>query len=407
VAIRGDTPRDYDAWADLGNIGWSFADVLPFFRQLESDVDIQNEWHGTDGPLPIGRPSPDNLDATQRAFLDACTSLGHRQVEDHNAPCAVGVGPFPSTGLGGIRRSTARMYLHLARARPNLTLRDRVTVDRVVCRRDRAVGVRLAESGEIVESQQIILAAGAYGSPTILLRSGIGPVDQLRDLNIPVVANRRGVGRGLKDHPLLGLAFRVVEQPSGIPPATVLLTCRSSAMEEGFDLHIFARAHVRMAHESRFQMAVSLMKPRSNGQLRLRSADPADRPIVDLGFFADPNDLSRFLEGMRLARQLARTEPLSSLVIEEQFPGSNTSDASDDLAMAVRTHVSTYNHGAGTCRMGPAANPDAVVDGHGRVHGLNGLFVIDASIMPTIPAGNTNIPTVMVAEKCVAWLRSN
>jgi choline dehydrogenase len=370
-------------------------------------VDIQNEWHGRDGPLPIGRPSRDNLDATQRAFLDACANLGHRQVEDHNAPGAIGVGPFPSTGLGGIRRSTARMYLHLARSRPNLTLRDRVTVDRVVCRRDRAVGVRLAESGEIVEGQQVILAAGAYGSPTILLRSGIGPVDELRDLNIPVVANRRGVGRGLKDHPLLGLAFTVVEQPPGISPATVLLTCRSSAVEEGFDLHIFARAHVRTTHESGFQMAVSLMKPRSNGQLRLRSADPAARPIVDLGFFADPDDLSRFLEGMRLARQLARTEPLSSLVIEEQFPGSNTSNASNDLAMAVRTHASTYNHGAGTCRMGPTANPDAVVDGHGRVHGLDGLFVIDASIMPTIPAGNTNIPTVMIAEKCVAWLRSN
>jgi choline dehydrogenase len=407
VAIRGDTPRDYDAWADLGNPGWSFADVLPFFRRLETDTDVQNEWHGVDGPLPIGRPSRDNLDATQRAFLDACASLGHRQVEDHNAPGAIGVGPFPSTGLGGVRHSTAGMYLHPARARPNLALRDRVTVDRVVCRADRAVGVQLAESGEIVDSQQIILAAGAYGSPTILLRSGIGPVDQLRDLNIPVIADRPGVGRALKDHPLLGLAFTVVEQPPGIPPATVLLTCRSSPMEEGFDLHVFARAHVRTAHESSFQIGISLMKPRSNGQLRLRSADPAIRPIVDLGFFADPYDLPRFLEGIRLARRLARTEPLSGLVIKEQFPGSATSDASGDLALAVRAQVSTYNHASGTCRMGPAANPNAVVDMHGQVHGLDGLFVIDASIMPTIPAGNTNIPTVMVAERCAAWLANN
>ena len=154
-------------------------------------------------------------------------------------------------------------------------------------------------------------------------------------------------------------------------------------------------------------MAVSLMKPRSNGQLRLRSADPADQPLVDLGFFADPDDLPRFLEGIRLARRLARTEPLSSLVIEEQFPGSDMSDASGDLAVAVRTQVTTYNHGAGTCRMGPVSDPDAVVNGHGQVHGLDRLFVIDASIMPTIPAGNTNIPTVMVAERCAAWLGNN
>ncbi len=404
VAIRGDTPRDYDAWAGLGNPGWSFADVLPFFRRLETDTDVQNEWHGVDGPLPIGRPSRDDLDATQRAFLDACATLGHRQVEDHNAPGAIGVGPFPSTGLGGMRRSTAGTYLRPARARPNLTLRDRVTVDRVVCRGDRAVGVQLAESGEIIDSKQIILAAGAYGSPTILLRSGIGPIDQLRDLHIPVVADRPGVGRGLTDHPLVGLAFSVVEQPPGIPPATVLLTCRSSDSEEGFDLHVFARAHLRTGHVSAFQMAVSLMKPRSHGELRLRSADPAVRPIVDIGFFADPDDLRRFLEGIRLARRLARTEPLSSLVIEERFPGSATSDATDDLATAVRMQVSTYNHAAGTCRMGPVADPEAVVDSHGRVHGLDGLFVIDASIMPTIPAGNTNIPTVMVAERCAAWL---
>ena len=178
-------------------------------------------------------------------------------------------------------------------------------------------------------------------------------------------------------------------------------------MEESFDLHVFARAHVRMVQESAFQMAVSLMKPHSNGQLRLQSADPAVPPIVDLGFFTDPNDLPRFLAGIRLARRLARTEPLASLIVEEQFPGSETSDEAVDLVQAVRKHVRTYNHGACTCRMGPAGDPDAVVDGHGQVHGFDGLFVIDASIMPTIPAGNTNIPTVMVAERCSAWLAND
>jgi choline dehydrogenase len=210
------------------------------------------------------------------------------------------------------------------------------------------------------------------------------------------------VGRGLKDHPLLDLVFIVRDHPRGTRSATVLLTCRSSEVEDGFDLHVFARGNIRTANESGFAMAVSLMNPRSSGELRLRSADPSVPPIVDVGFFTDPGDLPRFLQGVRLARRLARTEPLSSLVIAERFPGSDTSDTSDDLAEAVRTQARTYNHGAGTCRMGPVDDRDAVVDGHGL--GVTGLLVVDASIMPMIPAGNTDIPTVMVAERCAAWL---
>ncbi|HLY31079.1 MAG TPA: GMC family oxidoreductase N-terminal domain-containing protein [Ktedonobacterales bacterium] len=206
LALRG-TPSDYDEWAAPGNPGWAFADLAPFFRSLENDEDIHSEWHGTTEPLPIRRPSHEELTAVQQAFLQSCAELGYPQVSDHNAPGAVGAGLLPKNTIGGIRQSTAQTYLAQARNRPNLTVRSLTLVDRLLFDGRRAVGVRLASAHETIWADTILLSAGTYNSPMILMRSGLGPAQHLQEMDIPVLEDRPGVGANLIDHPLLGMRF--------------------------------------------------------------------------------------------------------------------------------------------------------------------------------------------------------
>jgi choline dehydrogenase len=404
AAVRGATPGDYDEWTASGGPDWSFAAVLPFFRRLEDDADCRDDRHGQGGPLPIRRARPEELTLLQRAFQGACRAAGYQFVADHNAPGVAGVGPWPRNDLGGIRQSAALAYLLPARARPNLTVRGGAAVDRVIFDGRRAVGFRLAGSGETIRGARVILAAGAYGSPAILLRSGLGPAEDLQTLGIPVLEHLPGVGQNLIDHPLLAVEFASRESAEQHPWFQVLLTCGSSATVPGYDLHIFAAGPSARPEGTLFALLTSLVKPLSRGRLRLRSADPCAAPEIDPGYFSHPADLPRMAEAVRLARRLACTRPLAELVRHELFPGPGVADTDADLAAAIRERVETYHHPVGTCRMGPAGDASAVVDRRGRVHGVAGLWVIDASIMPTIPAANTHVPTLMVAERCAAWL---
>lgn len=404
LALRGATPDDYDEWAAAGNPGWSYADVLPFFRRLECDADCRDEWHGQDGPLPIRRPPAEELTPFQRAFLQAGQAAGYPLVADHNAPRVSGVGPLPKNTIAGLRQSAALTYLLPARARPNLTIRSGVLVDRVAFAGRRAVGIELATPRETVRAARVVLAAGAYGSPAIMLRSGIGPAEELRLLGIPVVAHLPGVGRNLSEHPLFGMSYTVREQPEAETWFQVMLTCRSSTATTGFDTQIFPSGPVIEPGGTTFRIFTSLVKPLSHGRLWLNSADPCVAPRIDLGYFSHPADLPRMIEGVRIARQLARTPPLADLIIHECSPGPGRGDTDAALTAAIRAEVETYHHPVGTCRMGPVDDATAVVDPQGRVHGIAGLWVIDASIMPTIPAANTHVPTLMLAERCAAWL---
>ena len=284
IALRG-SPDDFDEWAAQGNPGWSFPEVVPFFRKLESDADFDGEWHGRVGPLPVRRYPLEDLEPGQGAFLEACAALGHVRVADHNAPHAVGAGRLPLSSVGGVRQSTALAYLAAARSRPNLTIRSVSLVDRLVFSGRRAVGVRLAEGHEVVHAHHIILAAGAYGSPALLLRSGIGPPEDLADLGISVQTPLSGVGRNLVDHPRLGLRFATPHpRRSGeVPGCQVMLTLKSSASVSGHDLHIFpwtitAADPAMIPSGGAMVLHVALMKPKSVGRLRLRSADPAAAP---------------------------------------------------------------------------------------------------------------------------------
>lgn len=408
-ALRG-TPNDYDQWAAQGNPGWAFADLLPFFRSLENDADIHNEWHGSTGPLPIRRYKREELTAVQHAFLQACTELGYAQLTDHNAPGAVGAGLLPMNSIAGVRQSTAQTYLALARRRPNLTVRSLAPVDRLIFQGRHAVGVRLALPDETVWADTIILSAGTYSSPMILMRSGLGPAQHLQDLNIPVLEDMPGVGANLIDHPLLGMRFAapLSSYIEGHPAFQTLLTLKSEDAIPDQDLHIFPYSIVpcdpaESPSQAQFAFLIGMMKPHSHGRLRLRSAAPDAHPVIELGYFTDPHDMPRLLKGVRVARQMAQTVAMRELALRELYPGTGF-ETDADLEAAVLAEVESYHHPVGTCRMGLATDSMAVVDPQGKMYGVEGLWVVDASIMPTIPAANTNLPTIVVAERCANWL---
>jgi choline dehydrogenase len=397
MALRG-RPADYDAWARLGNPGLGFADLLPYFRSVERDLDFASAWHGGDGPLPINRPRPAAWTPVQRAFMEACAAAGHPTVADHNAPDAYGAGPMPFNQLAGIKQSAALTFLARARQRPNLTLRADAPVDRIPLEHGRAVGVVLA-SGETVHGDLIVLAAGAYGSPLLLLRSGIGPADDLREAGIEPRIDAPGVGSGLQDHPLLRLAFTAAA-PEAIPPLQTMLTCATDGGTDP-DLQIFPAGPTATDGAASCHLAVAMVHPRSRGSVRLVADGNAARPAIDPRLLDDPEDLARMVTGIRLADAIADTAPLSSLLT----PRQSTRAASDrDLAAFALAETASYQHPVGTCRMGPEDEPSAVTDTGGAVRGVDRLHVADASTMPRIPRANTHLPTLMLAERFAAVL---
>jgi choline dehydrogenase-like flavoprotein len=397
MALRG-APSDYDGWAADGNTGWSFAEVLPYFKKLERDYDFVGEWHGTSGPLPIRRARLTDFTELQRAFYDAALARGHSPVPDHNAGGVVGIGPTPRNEERGTRMSTALTYLAAARDRPNLDIRAQSEVVRILVQSGRVVAVTLAD-GETLACGRVVLAAGAYGSPALLLKSGLGRAGELRSLGIDVQVDLPGVGEGLVDHPLLGVDVAYSKRVSPGPKYQAVLTMRSSeAATTAPDLHIFAAgpfASGDTATGAVCALVVSVIKPLSRGSVKLRSADLAASPRIDPGHLRHEADLRRMAEAVREARRLYHTPGLSGLIAgPELAPGDSPS-----LEAAIRARVDTYHHPVGTCRMGPDPESGAVVDGTGAVHGVAGLVVADASIMPDIPAANTNLPTIMVAER--------
>jgi choline dehydrogenase len=411
-ALRG-APQVYDGWATLGNGGWSFAEVLDDFRRLERDEDFVDHWHGSDGLIPIRRHPREELNAVQAAFLDGAVASGHRYVEDHNRPGAIGAGPTPRNARDGVRMSTAITYLASARSRRNLTICPDTVVARVECSGTRATGVRLLD-GTLIEADRVVLAAGTYASPLILARSGFGPADQLRALDITPVLDLTGVGSNLVDHPLLSIDLPT--RPSGGPSRfQVHVTLHSSSADVAgpADLLIFTAGPFEVGADQStsgavFGIVCGLMAPRSRGWVRLVSSDPSDPPRIHLAHLSDAIDLERMLDAVVEARRIALSEPVVAITTGvELSPGPATpTDDRDAFAAWARSAVSTYHHPVGTCAMGADPSAGAVTDSHGSVHGIDALTVADASIMPTIPTATTNLPTIMLAEHMARELRS-
>jgi len=420
IALRG-VPADYDDWAALGNDEWSWAKVLPHFRRLEDDPEGADGLHGRGGPIVIRRWRPDELIPTQRAFFDVCRRLGFPEVADHNHPEATGVGPFPQNRRDRLRLSTALAYVLPARHRPNLTIRPHCLVSRVLFADDRAVGVDLGAEGkpEQVRGRRITLAAGAIGSPAILLRSGIGPKAALAGLGIEPVADLPGVGAGLIDHPVTRLLL--VPKPGSCDPATPLaqVVVRYTAPGSGEfnDMQQVMFSHVDVAGIGGEQavaavgtplaigLPVALERPHARGRLLLASTDPRVQPAIQLNFAADPEDLRRLVEGVRLAWQIAHQPEIARHMHHVALLSEETMNSDDALAAYVRATISTQFHPCGTARMGPPEDAMAVVDQHCRLRTIPNLRVADASVMPTIPRANINLTCIMIGEHVSDWMR--
>ena len=399
-ALRGH-PADYDGWAAAGNTGWSFADVLPYFCRLETDEDFGwAEWHGSSGPLPIRRYGDGELSDVALAGLEAFGECGFPRIPDANEPGAVGLARVPVNARNGERISTALAYLPLAEGRSNLAIRCDAQVAGLILDNGRVTGVRLL-SGEEIRASEVVLSAGAYASPALLMRSGIGPAAALRTLGIPVVADLPGVGQNLIDHPAVSVDLLYDKPVAAMPVFQVVATCHSTGVDsaEAPDLQCMAGGPYQ-GDPATFFLGAALLKPRSRGSVSLGSIDPAAPPRIDLGYFQVSDDVDRLVEGLDRVQEAAQVSAIKELSSGVQFaPGSEV-----DLRSWARSKTWTYHHPVGTCAMGVDPSAGAVVDPTCRVHGVEGLWVVDASVMPDIPSANTHLPTIMVAERVAALM---
>lgn len=426
LAFRG-APADYDGWAAAGNPSWSWDQLLPCFRRLEADVDLgaTDPLHGADGPVPIRRWSDEELVPVQRAFRDACLADGLPWTDDHNHPSSTGVGAFPMNRDRGRRMSTALTYLRPALDRPNLTVRGDAPVTQVRIERGRATGVTVRAAGtgatEEVGAGEVVLAAGSIHTPAILWRSGIGPASELAGLGIEVVVPNDAVGANLVDHPGVFLFFAPGERVTAAPEPQFQLGARyTSAGADPTDpaacndMFLSMMNHWDLTGSPDFQahlgvpsvvvLTCGVHQPRSRGRVALTSADPADQPRIDLNLLDDDADVARLVDGVRRAWRAASTPGMRAflgrvLLLDEGAFAEDDDDATEALAGYVRSVVAPWYHPVGTCRMGPADAGGTVVGDDLRVHGVEGLRVVDASVMPTIPRAPTNLTAIAIAER--------
>lgn len=405
VACRA-LPVDFARWSAKGLSGWAFEDVLPYYKKMESAPHGEERWHGRNGPLPIHQMSMEGITPVQRAMVQAAWALGARRVDDFNDPEANnGAGPNPMNVINGVRVNTGMAYLTRAvRARPNLSILDRSVIDRLVCEQGRVVAVLLADGREL-RAREVILSAGAYGSAAILLRSGIGPKAELEAMGIPVVKDAP-VGTHVLDHAFFWMNFSAKAELKGQehPVVGSQWWTNSSYASSDRELDIgISPSHLLDPASSptgvAFSLGLELMHCTSQGRIRLKSRDPHEAPLIELNHLSTEDEMRRMVECFRLARKLAATEPLKSMIVDELFPGPSTDDSEQQIRSALAAGVGTLQHPCASAPMGLPDDARAVVDEQGRVHGVGGLRIIDASIIPEIPLINLNPTVIMMAEK--------
>jgi choline dehydrogenase len=400
VAMRA-RPSDIRDWQRHDLDDWTIEDVYDTYREMENTPDGDDAERGRTGPFPIRTRTYDELTSSLRGFIDAAVAEGFSRVDDFNGPDPSGVGGYPVNVVDGVRQSTGLVYLtESVRNRPNLKISGNVLVDRVLFDRQRAIGLVTASGAEI-PAGEVILCGGSYGSPAILLRSGVGPAADLAELGITVVADLP-VGQRLQDQPFYYNAYALKPDALDMRPAVGAFLWRQSSEGRGdeLDMHI-AVTHLMPPEYSptggAIALSVAVVKPDSRGTLRLRSRDPREQPEIDCNFLAEDRDARRMLEGVTLARKIGRNPALAQFLELEILPGAAIGD--DQLAAAIASNLASYGHPAATVPMGGPQDPWAVVDSHGAVNGIDGLRVVDASIMPVVPSVALNPTTIMIAER--------
>lgn len=427
-------PSDYDHWATLGNGGWSYQDMLPYFIKSECNADLKDPLHGSNGPLQVSHLQSDH--PYQDIFLTAAQQTGFPICQDFNGPSQEGLGIYQVTHINGERCSAARAYLFpYIGKRQNLHVQTNILVEKIVVESGSATGILYRQDGIqqfARANKEVILCAGAIQSPQLLMLSGIGPKEHLQELNIPLVVDLPGVGQNLQDHPdfifgyeakdarLIGISaagtlnlakefiryikYRRGTFASNFAEAGGFLKTDSALAVPDIQLHFVVALvddharKLRMGHG--YSCHVCVLRPHSRGQIKLASLDPSAAPLIDPGFLTDERDMNTMVEGFKLTRQLMDAPVFQNIRSREVFTENIHTD--HDIRNLIRQRADTVYHPVGTCKMGNDSM--AVVDAQLRVKGLNGLRVVDASIMPTLIGGNTNAPVIAIAEKAVDLL---
>lgn len=432
IYIRGNH-GDFDEWRDAyGATGWGYEDVLPYFKKAEGNTRLGDPFHGTDGPLHVEDPT--YAHPLNSAFQESAVSAGLKHTDDFNGAQQEGVGTFQLTTRKGRRWSVADAYIRPAQERPNLTVRTEAFVTRIVLDGTRATGVAYRRHGEdvVVRAEaEVVLSGGAINSPQLLMLSGIGPGAHLREMGIDVAVESSGVGQNLQDHPVSGvvsytkdttdmaemlgltnlLRWRATGKgplSSNIADTGAFFASRDDLALPDIQLHVAATGFVdngmhepmRRAHTT----GVTLVNVQSKGHVRLRSADPTWHPEIDPGYFDDHADMEAMLGGFRRAYEIVSQGPFTRLVDTPWIPAA-TNPTDDQIIEAIGGYAQTLYHPVGTCAMGTVES--SVVDPQLKVHGVDGLRVADASVMPRVPRGNTNAPTIMIGEKCADLIKQS
>jgi choline dehydrogenase len=407
MAAPRPTQYDMDHWEALGNPGWSYETVLPILKRMETDAEFGDKpYHGNSGPLKILHAF--NFETLQpppvQAFIDAAVEMGLPLCPDINVPNAYGVCPNAFTIKDGIRQNTTVAYLAPARQRPNLNIVDQalVTSMKVAGSQVESVTYQKGRRRSTVATDRVVLCAGVFHSPQILMLSGIGPAPQLKDLDIPVTHELAGVGENYHDHAAITMTFEGLQafRTEWVVPRFRLMMKSEPAIPIG-NFHIVMRAPTEIAGLKRMlPISVDYLECRERGRLYLKNSDPKELPLIDSHLLEHPKDLEQVKHAMQFVKELVRKNPMKSYYGAPLDPAMGA-----DLGQFARTTFGSYAHSVGTCMMGASSNPLAVVDAKLRVHGMDNLWVADASIMPDVTHANTNLTSIMIGERAADFIK--
>ena len=408
MSIPRPIKADLDAWAAQGNADWSWEKVLSVLKRIEADQDFpRSAIHGNTGPIYVKRKHVFDtpLSAQEQALLEAVTKLGLPRFDDQNEPNPYGIAPTARNIKDGKRQSSAVAYLGPARGRPNLTIVGAAQVTSLIVRSNKVEGVRYRQDGNerTASADKVVLSAGVYHSPQILMLSGIGPRAELDRHEIPVVHALEGVGENYQDHPVVTMTLKAKtsgDKPDARGRSTLKLYFKSDPTREYIDFHIILRDIATVSGiGDMIGFSCHLLEQTNRGRLTLQTSEPADLPMIDPRMLEHTKDIQAMASAMKFVQRLAATGPMN------QYCGELFSPSPDeDWAKFARSTYTSYFHGVGTCKMGPASDRMAVVDQHLRVHGMENLWIGDASIMPTVAHANTNLTCMMIGERAADFI---